>query len=53
MQKLNQYFMEEQNTNSIWEDAEKWVEFIWVICVFTLFAAAAIVNKKEFYLALV
>ena len=29
MQKLNQYFMEGQNTHSIWKDAEKLVEFIW------------------------
>ena len=29
MQKLNRYFMEGQNTDSVWKDAEKLVEFIW------------------------
>ena len=29
MQKLNRYFMERQNTDGVWKDAEKLVEFIW------------------------
>ena len=29
MQKLNRYFMEGQNTDGVWKDAEKLVEFIW------------------------
>jgi len=29
MQKLNRYFMEGQNTDSVWKGAEKLVEFIW------------------------
>ena len=29
MQKLNRYFMEGQNTNGVWKNAEKLVEFIW------------------------
>ena len=29
MQKLNRYFMEGQNTDSVWKDAAKLVEFIW------------------------
>ena len=41
MQKLNRYFMEGQNTDSVWKDAEKLVEFIvFCVCVFILLAAA-------------
>ena len=29
MQKFNRYFMEGQNKDSVWKDAEKLVEFIW------------------------
>ena len=29
MQKFNRYFMEGQNKDSLWKDAEKLVEFIW------------------------
>ena len=29
MQKLNRYFMEGQNQNGVWKNAEKLVEFIW------------------------
>ena len=29
VQKLNLYFMEGQNTDGVWKDAEKLVEFIW------------------------
>ena len=29
MQKLNRYFMEGQNTDGVWKNAEKLVEFIW------------------------
>ena len=29
MQKLNQYFMEGQNKDSVWKNAEKLVEYIW------------------------
>ena len=29
MQKLNRYFMEGQNTDGVWKDAETLVEFIW------------------------
>ena len=29
MQKLNQYFMEGQNKDGVWKNAEKLVEFIW------------------------
>ena len=29
MQKLNRYFMEGQNTDGFWRDAEKLAEFIW------------------------
>ena len=39
MQKLNRYFMEGQNTDGVWKDAEKLVEFIFR-CVFILLAAA-------------
>ena len=34
MQKLNQYFMEGQNKDGIWKNAEKLVEFIWVSLCF-------------------
>ena len=29
MQKLNQYFIEGQNKDSVWKNAEKLVDFIW------------------------
>ena len=29
MQKLNRYFMEGQNTDGVWKDGEKLVEFTW------------------------
>ena len=29
LQKLNRYFMEGQNKDSVWKNAEKWVEFVW------------------------
>ena len=34
MQKLNRYFMEGQNTDGVWKDAEKLVEFIWFLLCF-------------------
>ena len=53
MQKLNSYFMEGQNTaDSVLKDAKK-LSLFGFLCVFILLAAAEIVNRKEFYLALV
>ena len=42
MQKLNRYFMEGQNKDSVWKDAEKLVEFklFGFLCVFILLAVA-------------
>ena len=40
MQKLNRYFMEGQNTDGVWKDAENLVEFIG----FSLFSFGFCVN---------
>ena len=34
MQKLNRYFMEGRNTDGVWKNAEKLVEFIWFLLCF-------------------
>ena len=34
MQKLNRYFMEEQNKEDVWKNAEKLVEFVWLSLCF-------------------
>ena len=40
IKKLDQYFMEGQNKDGIWKNAEKLVEFICFRCVFILLAVA-------------
>ena len=39
-QKLNRYFMEGQNMNGVWKNAEKLLEFIWFLLCFIVLAVA-------------